>query len=138
MKSVRERMDIQSPYREVGTYRGAAEICGVTHKTVKRVVEASLREGPDPEVAHNYDEVTALVAERVTRTKGRISAKRLLPVALPLATPVRPGTSVVSSPTRRRRSPPNTTGDAARPPGRRASTSSSTGARSARSMCSAP
>jgi transposase len=75
-------MDIQSAYREVGTYRGAAEICGVTHKTVKRVVEASLREGPDPAVAHNYDEVTELVNDRVTRTKGRISAKRLLPVAV--------------------------------------------------------
>ena len=82
MKSVRERMDIQSAYREVGTYRGAAEICGVTHKTVKRVVETMLRDGPDPAVAHNYDAVTELVAERVVRTKGRISAKRLLPVAV--------------------------------------------------------
>jgi transposase len=82
MKSVRERMDIQSAYREVGTYRGAAEICGVTHKTVKRVVEASLRDEPDPAVAHNYDAVTDLVTERVARTKGRISAKRLLPVAV--------------------------------------------------------
>lgn len=82
MKSVRERMDIQSAYREVGTYRGAAEICGVTHKTVKRVVEASLREDPDPATPHNYDAVTALVAERVERTKAKISAKRLLPLAV--------------------------------------------------------
>ena len=82
MKSVRERMDIQSAYREVGTYRGAAEICGTTHKTVKRVVEAALREGPDPTAPHNYDAVTDLVAERVVRTKGRISAKRLLPLAV--------------------------------------------------------
>ena len=82
MKSVRERMDIQSAYREVGTYRGAAEICGVTHKTVKRVVETMLANGPDQVVAHNYDAVADLVAERVERTKGRISAKRLLPVAI--------------------------------------------------------
>ena len=32
-------MNIISTYREVGTYRGAAELCGTTHKTVKRVVE---------------------------------------------------------------------------------------------------
>ena len=38
MKSARERMDINAAYREVGTYRGAAEICGTTHQTVKRVV----------------------------------------------------------------------------------------------------
>ena len=31
-------MDIISAYREVGSYRGAAEICGTTHKTVKRVI----------------------------------------------------------------------------------------------------
>ncbi len=38
MKSVRERMDMNAAYREVGTYRGAAAICGVTPKTVKRAV----------------------------------------------------------------------------------------------------
>ena len=32
-------MNIISTYREVGSYRGAAELCGTTHKTVKRVVE---------------------------------------------------------------------------------------------------
>ncbi len=32
-------MDIISAYREVGTYRGAAEVCGTTHKTVQRTVE---------------------------------------------------------------------------------------------------
>ena len=30
---------------------------------------------------HNYDGVIALVAERVEKTRGRISAKRLLPAA---------------------------------------------------------
>ena len=36
-------MDIDAAYREVGTYRGAADICGTTHKTVKRVIEAAGR-----------------------------------------------------------------------------------------------
>ena len=35
-----ERMDVIAAFREVGSYRGAAEICGTTHKTVKRVVIA--------------------------------------------------------------------------------------------------
>ena len=82
MKSVRERMDIISAYREVGSYHGAAEICSTTPKTVKRVVEAAQRSEPRPPPIHNYDEVTDLVAQRVEKTKGRISAKRLLPVAV--------------------------------------------------------
>jgi len=81
MKSVKERMDITSAYREVGTYRGAAAICETTPKTVKRVVEAAARSGPEPETPHNYDSVRDLVAARVKKTKGRISAKRLLPAA---------------------------------------------------------
>ena len=78
-------MDIISAYQQVGTYRGAAEICGTTHKTVKRVVERvrGRRDRPPPraERARNYDAVTELVAERVEKSQGRISAKRLLPIA---------------------------------------------------------
>jgi transposase len=74
-------MDIQSAYREVGSYRGAAEICSTTPKTVKRVIEAQIRIGDLPAVAHNYDQVRELVAARVKKTKARISAKRLLPAA---------------------------------------------------------
>jgi transposase len=81
MKSVRERMDILSAYREVGSYHAAAEICSTTPKTVKRVVAAAERSEPRPSPAHNYDEVADLVAQRVEKTKGRISAKRLLPAA---------------------------------------------------------
>ena len=33
-------MDVIAAYREVGSYRGAAAICGTTHKTVKRIIEA--------------------------------------------------------------------------------------------------
>ncbi len=53
MLSVRKQLDVVTAYRLVGTYRGAAEICGVTHKTVKRIVER--------------DEVCA---ERVARRRG--------------------------------------------------------------------
>jgi hypothetical protein len=81
MKSVREQMDMIAAYREVGSLRGAAEICGTTPKTVKRALLAQeRREAGTSVVAHNYDSVKELVAERVARTKGRISAKRLSPV----------------------------------------------------------
>jgi transposase len=77
-------MDIISAYREVGTYRGAAVACGTTHKTVKRVIARHEAGGVVPERGargHNYDGVAELVAARVKATAGRISAKRLLPVA---------------------------------------------------------
>jgi transposase len=75
-------MDILAAYREVGSYRGAAAICGTTHKTVRRVVQAQLSTaaGPRPR-GHNFDVVTDLVADKVANTSGRISAKRLLPQA---------------------------------------------------------
>ena len=80
-------MDVLAAYREVGSYRGAAAICGTTHKTVKRIV--ARHEAGDGELApgrverghyrgHNYDGVAGLVAARVAKTSGRISAKRLL------------------------------------------------------------
>jgi transposase len=77
-------MDIISAYREVGTYRGAAQITGTTHKTVRRVIarhEAGGPAAPRSPRGRNYDGVAVLVAERVEKTAGRISAKRLLPAA---------------------------------------------------------
>jgi transposase len=77
-------MDIISAYREVGTYRGAAQVTGTTHKTVKRVIARHETGGAAPERARrgcNYDGVADLVAARVKATAGRISAKRLLPAA---------------------------------------------------------
>lgn len=88
MKNARERMDIMSAYQQVGTYRGAAQLCGTTHKTVRRVVEATqaARAGqPAPERVRrgrNTDAVAELVAAEVKATSGRISAKRLLPKAV--------------------------------------------------------
>ncbi len=32
-------MNIVAAFEQVGTYRGAAALCGTTHKTVKRVIE---------------------------------------------------------------------------------------------------
>jgi transposase len=77
-------MDIMAAYREAGTFRGAAAIAGTTHKTVRRVIARHEAGGAAPERVrrgHNYDGVAALVAERVEKTSGRISAKRLLPAA---------------------------------------------------------
>src|SRR5258705_10130266 len=84
LKSARDRMDIISAYQQVGSYRAAAELCGTTHKTVKRVVEKFEAGGAPPtrvERAHNYDAVAELVAERVEKSQGRMSAKRMLPIA---------------------------------------------------------
>ena len=59
----------------------AAAICGTTPKTVKRAVLAAVAaEEGSSEVVHNYDAVRAIVVERVERTQGRITAKRLLPI----------------------------------------------------------
>lgn len=81
-------MDIISAYQQLGSYRGAADMCGTTHKTVKRIVdkfEADQAGAPPPARAerdHNYDAVAELVAARVKKSHARISAKRLLPIAL--------------------------------------------------------
>ncbi len=77
-------MDIISAYCEVGTYRGAAALSGTTPKTVKRVIARHEAGGGAPERSpreRNFDVVAGLVAERVGKTQGRISAKRLLPAA---------------------------------------------------------
>ncbi len=77
-------MDIIAAYQQVGTYRGAAAMCGTTHKTVRRIIERAEAGGKTPDRmqrGRNYDLVAELVADRVAVTKGRISAKRLLPVA---------------------------------------------------------
>ncbi|MEP7021945.1 MAG: IS21 family transposase [Pseudonocardiales bacterium] len=81
MLSARKKLDVITAYRQVGTYRGAAQMCGVTHKTVKRIVEQH-RAGVDRvQRRRNYESVRALVASEINDTKGRMSAKRLLPTA---------------------------------------------------------
>lgn len=81
---MREELDIITAYNLVETYRGAAAICGTTHKTVKNVVLRHAAGGARPERAPrpaNYEVVRDLVATAVESSKGRISAKRLLPRA---------------------------------------------------------
>jgi transposase len=78
-------MEIVNAYQAVGSYRGAAALCGTTPKTVKRVLERRQtgqvgRRRPPPR-ARNTAAMTELIAERVRATDGRISAKRLLPLA---------------------------------------------------------
>jgi transposase len=83
VKNARERMDVIAAYRDVGSYRGAAQICGTTHKTVRRIIaahEAGQRPGRQVR-GRNFDQVRDLVVQRVEKTSGRISAKRLLPQA---------------------------------------------------------
>lgn len=84
MLSARKTMDVVAAFKDVGSYRGAAEICGVDPKTVKRIVAVhdagefdSGRRDRRP-VAKNTDVVRDLVAKRVADTKARITAKRLL------------------------------------------------------------
>lgn len=80
-------MDVVSAYRDVGSFRGAAEMCGVDPKTVKRKVlaheagELDARRARRAPVAKNTDVVRDLVAKRVADTKTKITAKRLLPEA---------------------------------------------------------
>ena len=76
-------MDVLAAYRDVGTYRGAAAVCGTTHKTVKKIIEA--HEAGERRQrkcrSRNFDQVADLVAERVAKSAGRISAKRLMQAA---------------------------------------------------------
>jgi transposase len=87
MKSAEERMNIVEKYRELGSYRAAGRACGVDHKTVKAVVDRAARGDVDiarqPVVReHNYDAVADVVRRKVDKTRGRITAKRLLPIAV--------------------------------------------------------
>ncbi len=78
-------MDIVAAFEQVGTYRGAAALCATTHKTVKRVIERRRAgepfDAPRREVPKNTDAVATMIADKVRATDGRISAKRLLPLA---------------------------------------------------------
>jgi transposase len=80
-------MDVVAAYEAVGTYRGAAQVCGVDPKTVKRTIAKRDAGALDEErasraaVVRNTDVVADLVADRVAETRARITAKRLLPVA---------------------------------------------------------
>ncbi|HET7734988.1 MAG TPA: IS21 family transposase [Nocardioidaceae bacterium] len=84
MLTARKTMDVVAAFRDVGTYRGAAEICGVDPKTVKRKVlaheagELDEQRARRASVPKNTDVARGLVAQRVEATKAKITAKRLL------------------------------------------------------------
>ncbi|BBY31281.1 hypothetical protein MSEDJ_53770 [Mycolicibacterium sediminis] len=100
-------MDVISAYHQLGSYRAAADECGTTHRTVKKIVDkfeadqAGVPPPPRAERAHNYDSVADLVAERVDKSHGRISAKRLLRRPEPPGTRVLTATSAASLPKRK-------------------------------------
>ncbi len=79
-------MNIIDAYHELGSYRAGALLCGTTDKTVRRVVERQEAGGPCTRrprlpTIRNTDPVLSVLAKKVKDTDGRISAKRLLPVA---------------------------------------------------------
>jgi transposase len=78
-------LDIINAYEETGSMRAAAALCGTTHKTVKRVLarraagqRPGRRRAPQPSLAEPF---TDLIYRKVKATDGRITAKRLLPIA---------------------------------------------------------
>lgn len=85
MKSVRDQMEIVNAYALTGSYRGAAALCGTTHKTVRRVLarreQGQVGRRPRLPKPSNTAVIARLVQERVRQTDGRIGAKRLLPLA---------------------------------------------------------
>jgi transposase len=83
VKSPRERLDILAAFRDLGSFRAAAALCGTTDKTVKRVIERQRQGPPPPRPARRHNTAVAIdaVREKIAATDGRISAKRLLPLA---------------------------------------------------------
>jgi transposase len=85
LKTTREQLNIIDAFHQLGSYRAAARLCQVTDKTVRRAVERHEAGGPwvrrPRPTTRNTDWVMSVIWERVRRTDGRISAKRLLPAA---------------------------------------------------------
>ena len=116
-------MDVIAAYRECGHYRGAAEMCGTTHKTVKRIVRARTRPVQPAERqgrGHNYDQVAELVAAAGGEDAGPDLGEAVVAGgAGGRLCRVGRGTSAGWSPRRRRRGGGIITGAAGRGCGRR-------------------
>lgn len=76
-------MDILAAFRDLGSFRAAAALCGTTDKTVKRIVRRQQQVPPPPRPPRRRNTAVArdVVREKVASTDARISAKRLLPLA---------------------------------------------------------
>jgi len=85
MKSLRDEMEIVNAYELVGSYRGAAALCGTTAKTVKRVLDrraaGQVGRRPSPARVRNTTAALELIKQKVRDSYGQISATRLLPMA---------------------------------------------------------
>ena len=67
-------MDVIAAYQQVGTYRGAAVMCGTTHKTVKRIIERAEGGGKSPDRAgRGHNEV---FSPKATQSHGEKSGIR--------------------------------------------------------------
>ena len=91
-------MDVIAAYREVGTYRGAAAMCGTTHKTVRRIIDAAgVGELVPPKRRRrrrrNYDVVRGLVKTKVETRRGGSPRSGCCPRPARRATRGRRGTS---------------------------------------------
>ena len=87
MLTARENMDVIAAFENVGTYRGAAVMCGCDPKTVKRKVEAHRRvelvaeRKSRTKLVRNTEIARHVVTDKIVETKGKMTAKRLLPIA---------------------------------------------------------
>lgn len=83
MKTARQELDIINAYEETGSLRAAAELCGTTHKTVKRVLERRAagqepgRRRSRPKPVGLAEPFTDLIFAKVKSTDGRITAKEV-------------------------------------------------------------
>ena len=79
MLTARENMNVVAAFENVGTYRGAAAMCGVDPKTVKRKVEAhrrsvlSDRRQPRVRPVRNTEIARRVVSEKIAETKGKMT-----------------------------------------------------------------
>ena len=78
-------MEIVNAYELVGTYRGAAALCGTTAQDGETRARAARgrpgRPTPSPPRVAQHGGVVAVDQAARAKTDGRITAKRLLPVA---------------------------------------------------------